>query len=107
MPIAIAINIILGATVANALKIPIYLDSIGTILVAALAGPIAGRADRALCRTCSGPTSIPPPFQNGPAAAFAIVAAVIGLMAGLIARGGMAAARGRTRRPASSPSGPW
>ena len=46
MPIAIAINIILGATVANALKIPIYLDSIGTILVAALAGPIAGRADR-------------------------------------------------------------
>ena len=42
MPIAIAINIILGATVANALKIPIYLDSIGTILVAALAGPIAG-----------------------------------------------------------------
>ncbi len=41
MPIAIAINIILGATVANALKIPIYLDSIGTILVAR-----PGRTDR-------------------------------------------------------------
>src|SRR3990170_2248118 len=40
MPIAIAINIILGATVANALKIPIYLDSIGTILVGVLAGPV-------------------------------------------------------------------
>ena len=40
MPIAVAINIILGATVANALKLPIYLDSIGTILVGALAGPV-------------------------------------------------------------------
>ena len=48
MPIAIAINIILGATVANALKIPVYLDSIGTILVAALAGPIPGRSRGAL-----------------------------------------------------------
>ena len=44
MPIAIAINIVLGQTVAAALKIPIYLDSIGTILVGVLAGPIAPRA---------------------------------------------------------------
>ena len=42
IPIAIAINIILGQTVAAALKVPIYLDSIGTILVGVLAGPIAG-----------------------------------------------------------------
>ena len=42
IPIAIAINIILGQTVAAALKVPIYLDSIGTILVAVLAGPLAG-----------------------------------------------------------------
>ncbi|HEY7332511.1 MAG TPA: hypothetical protein VH859_06065, partial [Candidatus Limnocylindria bacterium] len=41
MPIAIALNIILGQTVAAALKIPIYLDSIGTILVGVLAGPLA------------------------------------------------------------------
>ena len=33
IPIAIAINIVLGQTVAAALKLPIYLDSIGTILV--------------------------------------------------------------------------
>ena len=42
MPVAIAVNIILGQTVAAALKIPIYLDSIGTILVGVLAGPLAG-----------------------------------------------------------------
>ena len=87
MPIAIAINIILGATVANALKIPIYLDSIGTILVAALAGPIPGALTGALSNLI-WTYVLPPPFQNGPAAAFAIVAAVIGLMAGLIARAG-------------------
>ena len=87
MPIAIAINIILGATVANALKLPIYLDSIGTILVAALAGPIAGALTGALSNLL-WTFILPPPFQNGPAAAFAIVAAVIGVMAGLIARAG-------------------
>jgi energy-coupling factor transport system substrate-specific component len=87
MPIAIAINIILGATVANALKIPIYLDSIGTILVAALAGPIPGALTGALSNLL-WTYVLPPPFQNGPAAAFAIVAAVIGVMAGLVARAG-------------------
>src|ERR671919_1676051 len=87
MPIAIAINIILGATVANALKIPIYLDSIGTILVAALAGPIPGALTGALANLI-WTYVLPPPFQNGPAAAFAIVAAVIGVIAGLVARAG-------------------
>ena len=36
MPIAIAINIVLGYTVQTVLKLPIYLDSIGTILVGVL-----------------------------------------------------------------------
>ena len=40
IPVAIAINIVLGQTVQSVLKIPIYLDSIGTILVGVLAGPI-------------------------------------------------------------------
>ena len=87
MPIAIAINIILGATVANALKLPIYLDSIGTILVGALAGPIPGALTGFLANML-WTYVIPPPFQNGPAAAFAIVAAVIGLIAGLVGRMG-------------------
>jgi hypothetical protein len=87
VPIAIAINIILGAAVANALKIPIYLDSIGTILVGALAGPIAG-ALTGFTANIVWQYIIPPPFQGAVAAPFAIVAAVIGLMAGLFARAG-------------------
>ena len=42
MPVAIAINIVLGATVQQALKLPIYLDSIGTILVGVLAMVFVG-----------------------------------------------------------------
>ena len=87
MPIAVAINIILGATVANALKLPIYLDSIGTILVGALAGPVAGALTGFLTNTL-WTYVVPPPFQNGPAAAFGIVAVVIGVIAGLVGRAG-------------------
>jgi hypothetical protein len=82
MPVAIAINIILGAAVANALKIPIYLDSIGTILVGVLAGPIPG-ALTGFVANILWQYIIPPPFQGAVAAPFAIVAAVIGLLAGL------------------------
>ena len=87
MPIAVAINIILGATVANALKIPIYLDSIGTILVGVLAGPVAGALTGFLTNVL-WTYVIPPPFQSGPAAAFGIVAVVIGVLAGLAGRAG-------------------
>ncbi|HEX9609515.1 MAG TPA: ECF transporter S component [Candidatus Limnocylindria bacterium] len=87
MPVAIAINIILGAAVANALKIPIYLDSIGTILVGALAGPIPG-ALTGFVTNILWQYVIPPPFQGAVAAPFAIVAAVIGLLAGVFGRVG-------------------
>jgi hypothetical protein len=97
MPIAIALNIILGQTVAAALKIPIYLDSIGTILVGVLAGPLAGAATGFLANILWAYV-IPPPFQYPPAAAFAIVAAVIGLMAGIA--GGQGLLRPRIGRPA-------
>ena len=96
IPIAVAINIILGATVANALKIPIYLDSIGTILVGVLAGPVAGALTGFLSNTL-WTYVIPPPFQNGPAAAFGIVAVVIGVLAGLAGRAGWL--RPRPNRP--------
>ncbi len=47
IPIAIAINIVLGYTVQTVLKLPIYLDSIGTILVGVLAGVgVAWTGDR-------------------------------------------------------------
>ena len=96
MPFAIAINIVLGQTVAAALKIPIYLDSIGTVLVGVLAGPIAGAATGALTNILWSYV-VPPPFQYPPAAAFAVVAAVIGIAAGLAGRYGLM--RPRTGRP--------
>ena len=40
MSAGIAINMVLGQ-IASMLKLPIFLDSIGTIIVALLAGPIA------------------------------------------------------------------
>lgn len=85
MPAAIAINIVLGATVANAIKLPIYLDSIGTILVGVVAGPIAG-ALTGFVGNLLWTYVIPAPFQYGPAAAFAVVAAMIGILAGLFSR---------------------
>jgi energy-coupling factor transport system substrate-specific component len=98
MPIAIALNIILGQTVVAAIKLPIYLDSIGTILVAVLAGPLAG-AVTGFAANILWAYVIPPPFGYPPAAAFAVVAAVIGLLAGTAARMGLL--RPRTDRPLS------
>lgn len=88
IPIAIAINVILGQTVAAALKIPVYLDSIGTILVGALAGPIPGALTGMLANLL-WTYVLPPPFHSDFAAPFAITAVVIGLLAGLAARGGL------------------
>ena len=87
IPIAIALNILLGQAVASALKIPVYLDSVGTILVGALAGPVAGAATGFLANTL-WTFVVPPPFNSSVAAAFAIVAAVIGVFAGVLARVG-------------------
>jgi energy-coupling factor transport system substrate-specific component len=77
IPIAIAINISLGFTVQTVLKLPIYLDSIGTILVGVLAGPIAGALTGVLSNLIwqlLGGSNIGP---------FAVTAGVIGLLAGL------------------------
>jgi hypothetical protein len=87
MPIAIAFNIILGQAVGSALKIPIYLDSIGTILVGALAGPIPG-ALTGLLANLLWSYAVPPPFHSDISGAFAIVAAAIGLLAGVFGRMG-------------------
>jgi uncharacterized membrane protein YhfC len=87
MPLAIALNIILGQAVGAALKIPIYLVSIGTILVGALAGPIPGALTGFLANIL-WTYVVPPPFNSSIAAAFAVVAAVIGLLAGLFGRFG-------------------
>jgi hypothetical protein len=87
MPIAIAINIVLGQTVAAALKIPVYLDSLGTVLVGALAGPVPGMLTGLLANLI-WTYVLPAPFNSPYAAPFAIVAVEIGLLAGLFARYG-------------------
>ncbi|MHB8673162.1 MAG: hypothetical protein ACYDAK_05725 [Candidatus Limnocylindrales bacterium] len=80
MPIAIAINIVLGFTVQTVLKLPIYLDSIGTILVGVLAGPIAGALTGVLSNLI---WQYAPGIGGGTIGPFAVTAGVIGLMAGL------------------------
>ena len=80
IPIAIAINIVVGELVIR-LKLPIYLDSIGTVLVGAIAGPWAGALTGALANLIWG-------LFNPFAAPFFYVAAVIGIMAGLAGKTG-------------------
>jgi hypothetical protein len=80
MPVAIAINIAVGSIV-SLLKLPIYLDSIGTVLVGVLGGPWAGALTGMLSNLIWA--ILPVPGGAGPIIAFfAPVAAVIGLMAG-------------------------
>ncbi|MBS0923821.1 ECF transporter S component [Providencia sp. JGM181] len=78
---SIAINMVVGQ-LSSMLKLPIFLDSIGTIICALLAGPWAaifsGLATNLLWGLLTGPI----------AAAFAPVAMMIGLSAGLLARAG-------------------
>ncbi|MGA3030447.1 MAG: hypothetical protein ABSE58_06890 [Candidatus Limnocylindrales bacterium] len=82
MPVAIAINIVLGATVQQALKLPIYLDSIGTILVGVLAGPLAGALTGILANLIWG-YLLPAPIGTSTIGPFFITAGVIGLLAGI------------------------
>jgi hypothetical protein len=95
IPIAIAINIILGQTVSAALKVPIYLDSIGTILVGVLAGPIAGALTGGLANLI-WTYVLPAPFHSDYAAPFFIVAVEIGLVAGIVGRLGFFRSRPNT-----------
>jgi energy-coupling factor transport system substrate-specific component len=82
IPVAIALNIAVGQLV-SLLKLPIFLDSIGTVLVALLAGPWAAGLTGLLSNLIWGLVSDPV------AAAFAPVSMVIGIAAGLLAQVGM------------------
>jgi len=87
MIVGIAINIAVGAT-TTALRLPIYLDSIGTVLVGVLAGPWAGALTGILANLIWA--FLPVPGGAGPVIAFfAPVAGVIGLMAGFWAGRGV------------------
>ena len=82
IPVAIAINVVIGEIVVL-LKLPIYLDSIGTVFVAAVAGPWAGALTGALSNTIWGLLIDPNAFPWWPVALF------IGFVAGWCAIGGL------------------
>jgi energy-coupling factor transport system substrate-specific component len=79
--VAVVINIVAGQVV-HFLKIPLYLDSIGTVLVGVLAGPLAGGLAGFLTNM------IWALILNPVAAAFSPVALIAGVVAGLLARAG-------------------
>ena len=89
MVVAIALNITLGQTVGTALKLPLYLDSIGTILVGVLCGPVAGAATGILANFIWSFGLAGTPFAGPYAWPFAITAGVIGLLAGLFGHAGV------------------
>jgi len=82
MSIAIVINILAGQLVSM-LKLPIFLDSIGTVLVGLLAGPWAGGLTGLLTNLIWGMITSPV------AAAFSPVAMAIGIAAGFCAKYGL------------------
>ena len=79
--ISIAINMI-GGQLASMVKLPIFLDSIGTLISAVLLGPVIGMLTGLLTNLLWGL------LTNPIAAAFAPVAMVIGLVAGCLSRAG-------------------
>ena len=78
LPVALAINVVLGQVIGTmGLPLPLYFDSIGTVLVGALAGPVAGVGTGVLTSLVWGtfnPTVVP----------FAAAYAFVGLAAGLL-----------------------
>lgn len=78
IPVAIAINLTIGQIVL-VLKLPVYLDSIGTVLVGVICGPWAGALTGALSNIIAGMILGADWFPWFP------VAAVIGATAGVMA----------------------
>ena len=78
IPAAIGINY-LGKLVAGLLKLPLWLDSIGTVLSAMLAGPIIGALSGMINNIIYGVTADPI------STVYAITSGVIGLIVGVMA----------------------
>lgn len=79
IPVAIGINYA-GKLVAAALRLPLWLDAIGTVLAAILAGPWVGALSGLLTNVLYGITADPVSFFYG------VVNLLIGLVAGFLAR---------------------
>lgn len=88
IPVAVAVNYV-GGALARVLGLPLYLDSIGTVLAAILAGPVVGAAAGAVNNVFLGLTVDATSFW------YAITSVAIGVVAGLLARRGWFASVGR------------
>jgi PAS domain S-box-containing protein len=78
--LGLVLNVTIGQVVRNGLELPIYLDSIGTILAGALGGPLVGALTGALSNVTWGLL-----FQDSDIIPYAITAACIGVAAGIAA----------------------
>jgi energy-coupling factor transport system substrate-specific component len=81
IPVGVGINVV-GGTIVSTLRVPLFMDVIGTILVAMLAGPwvavVAGGLTNVVLGFTSGPQVVP----------FALVNVAIALAVGLLAARG-------------------
>lgn len=77
--VAIAMNIVLGI-ITSAIGIPLYMDTLGTVLAAALIGPVPGMIVGLLSNVITG---LIYSVQDIP---FALVNVVVGLIVGLVAK---------------------
>lgn len=82
IPAAVGINYI-GKMFAQVLKLPLWLDSIGTMLASMLAGPIIGSICGAINNVIYGLTADPISFI------YALTSIAIGLVIGIMAKKGM------------------
>jgi energy-coupling factor transport system substrate-specific component len=82
IPIAVGINLV-GGMIASSLKLPLFLDMIGTILAAALGGPwvaaLVGLLTNIFLALVSNPVYLP----------YSLVSIGSGLVAGFMIRGGL------------------
>ncbi len=81
IPIAVAVNFV-GGQLASLLKLPLYLDTIGTIFASMLCGPWVGALAGALTNVVTG-------IANPVNFAFIPVNVIVGLVTGFLARANM------------------
>ena len=82
IPIAVGINLI-GGTLCSALKLPLFLDMIGTIVIACLSGPwvaaLCGLLTNLFLALVANPVYLP----------YALVSVLCGLVAGYMVKAGL------------------
>lgn len=88
IPVAVGINYV-GKLIAAGLKLPLWLDSIGTVLAGMLAGPWVGALSGAVNNIIFGLTADPISFW------YLITSIVIGLVVGYLAYTGWISSFGR------------